>query len=339
VITWQDDGANDGSGYGVYGQRFDAAGSALGGQFLINTTTTSTQYHNNVAAYPGGFAAVWSTGSDIYLQRFNNDGVKAGAETLVSTVPGGATAQGGSQYLPDVAAWSNGNLIVVWADGGSNDGSSYGVYGRLYNAAAGTFGSSFLVNTTTANQQSGASRLRRGAQRGGARQRRLRRRVALLPPGRQRLGRGRPALRRRGNKLGGEFVVNETTAGSQYQPEITALSTGGFVVTFYNDNYDISGAGTTADVYIREYDASGNPIDGQRKLESPTTAPPTSPPSPTWAAATSRSSTAATPPAPTAATTPTRSASSSSATAPPWPARPARSWATSPAPSPSSRTT
>jgi hypothetical protein len=78
-----------------------------------------------------------------------------------------------------------------------------------------------------------------------------------------------------GNKLGGEFVVNETTAGSQYQPEITALSTGGFVVTFYNDNYDISGAGTTSDVYIREYDASGNPIDGQRKLESPTTAPPT----------------------------------------------------------------
>ena len=67
-----------------------------------------------------------------------------------------------------------------------------------------------------------------------------------------------------GNKLGGEFVVNETTAGSQYQPEITALSTGGFVVTFYNDNYDISGAGTTADVYIREYDASGVAIDGQR---------------------------------------------------------------------------
>ena len=31
VITWRDDGASDGSSYGVYGQRFDAAGSALGG--------------------------------------------------------------------------------------------------------------------------------------------------------------------------------------------------------------------------------------------------------------------------------------------------------------------
>ena len=42
VITWQDD-TNDGSGYGTYGQRFDASGGALGEQFLINTTITSTQ--------------------------------------------------------------------------------------------------------------------------------------------------------------------------------------------------------------------------------------------------------------------------------------------------------
>jgi hypothetical protein len=122
VITWQDDGANDGSGYGVYGQRFDAGGSALGGQFLINTTTTSTQYHNNVAAYDGGFAAVWSTGSDIYLQRFTNDGQAGGRNPGQHRARRPAPRAG--QYLPDVAAWSNGNFIVVWADGSPNDGSN-----------------------------------------------------------------------------------------------------------------------------------------------------------------------------------------------------------------------
>ena len=33
----------DGSGYGVYGQRYDAAGTALGGEFQINTYVSSNQ--------------------------------------------------------------------------------------------------------------------------------------------------------------------------------------------------------------------------------------------------------------------------------------------------------
>jgi hypothetical protein len=150
VITWQDDGANDGSGYGVYGQRFDAGGSALGGQFLINTTTTSTQYHNNVAAYDGGFAAVWSTGSDIYLQRFTNDG--AGGRN-----PGQHRAR---RPAPRAAS-----TCPTWPPGATATSSSCGpteapttaatgVYGRLYNAGTGSFGSSFLVNTTTVSYQS-----------------------------------------------------------------------------------------------------------------------------------------------------------------------------------------
>ncbi|MBS0552123.1 MAG: hypothetical protein JSS47_06275, partial [Proteobacteria bacterium] len=73
-----------------------------------------------------------------------------------------------------------------------------------------------------------------------------------------------------GNKVGSEFQVNETTAGSQYMSDVTALSTGGFVVSFFNDNYDLVGTGSTADVYIREYDAAGNPVDGQRKVNTTT---------------------------------------------------------------------
>ncbi|MBS0552590.1 MAG: hypothetical protein JSS47_08680, partial [Proteobacteria bacterium] len=109
VVTWQDFGNDSASTWGVYGQRFAADGTAQGGQFLVNTFTSSTQYHDSVTAYDGGFAVVWtSTGNtggsshDIYLQRFDNAGNKlltAGVnEARVSTIPGAAGAQTGNQY-------------------------------------------------------------------------------------------------------------------------------------------------------------------------------------------------------------------------------------------------
>lgn len=115
--------------WGVLWQRHDANNLAEGDQFRINTTTSGDQYNDSLAAYTDGFAAVWSTSNDIYLQRYSNAGVKQGAETLVSTVPGGGTAQSGAQYLPDVAAYANGNLVIVWTDAGGNDGDSFGVHG------------------------------------------------------------------------------------------------------------------------------------------------------------------------------------------------------------------
>jgi hypothetical protein len=197
--------------------------------------------------------------------------VKQGAETLVSTVPGGASAQSGAQYLPDVAAYANGNLVIVWSDAGGNDGDSFGVYGRTYNAGTGSFGSSFLVNTTTSSYQSysndgnyapNVAVLSNGDF------------VVVWPSYSQDSASTWAVTGQRfdaaGNKLGGEFQVNETLAGSQYIPDVTALSSGGFVVTFYNDNYDIDGTGSTGDVYLREYDAGGNPIDGQRKVNATT---------------------------------------------------------------------
>ncbi len=38
VVVWSSQN-QDGSGWGVYGQRFDKAGTALGAEFLVNQTT------------------------------------------------------------------------------------------------------------------------------------------------------------------------------------------------------------------------------------------------------------------------------------------------------------
>ena len=272
VITWDDASGLDTSGAGVVAQRYNAAGVAQGANFVVNTSFSSTQSSSAVDGYSGGFAVVWvsstslaggADSNDIYLRRFDNNGVQVTAETRVSTTPGNAAdAQNGSQATPDVAAYANGNLVIVWADQSGNDGNLYGVYGRRYDAATGNFSDTFLVNTTTTSYQYEPA-------------------VATLSDGgfvvvwrsddQDASSAGVYAQRfdASGAKAGAELRINETTAGGQYQPDVTGLSTGGFVVTWLNDNFDLSGTGTTFDIYVREYNAAGAAIDGQRKLLSP----------------------------------------------------------------------
>ena len=42
VLTWSSYG-QDGDMYGIYAQRFNAGGTALGGEFRVNTYTTGNQ--------------------------------------------------------------------------------------------------------------------------------------------------------------------------------------------------------------------------------------------------------------------------------------------------------
>jgi hypothetical protein len=249
----------------VYAQRFNTDGTPVGASFRANTTTSGSQYESDVATHAdGSFVVSWrsdnqdGSGAGIYFQRFDASANKLGPETLANTL----TAS--NQYEAKVASLVGGGFVIVWRDDNGADGSGNAVFGQRFDAA--------------------------------------------------------------GNKLGAQFLVNETTSGSQYQPDVVGLDNGGFVVTFYNDNYDISGSGTTADVYIREYDASGNAIDGQRKVNSFPSSTQSEPPSPTWAATTSSS-----PGAPTPRTAATPASTSSSSAAPPSSpaARPARCWTTS----------
>ncbi|MDF1734312.1 MAG: tandem-95 repeat protein [Minwuia sp.] len=58
-----------------------------------------------------------------------------------------------------------------------------------------------------------------------------------------------------------EFVVNTTTAGDQDQASLTALSDGGFLVTWDQGNGGVSESGR--DIMARRYDANGDPVTGE----------------------------------------------------------------------------
>ncbi|MBI5577460.1 MAG: hypothetical protein HY896_14000 [Deltaproteobacteria bacterium] len=150
VVTWNSVG-QDGSGYGVYGQRYDADGNRAGVEFPLHTITAGTQDMPAVAALDGGgFIAAWGSGGDVKAQRFNADGSKSGTEFQVNTT----TAD--PQYYPDITKLDDGGFVVVW-EALYQDGSGSGIYGQRFDAGGNMAGGEFRVNDYTDGYQSACS--------------------------------------------------------------------------------------------------------------------------------------------------------------------------------------
>jgi len=90
VVTWQS-WRQDGHGYAVMARRYRPTGLPQGGEFQVNTFTTSWQYYAAVAGLPDGFVVdLQSYEQDgdrggIYAQRFDDDGAKVGGEFRVNS--------------------------------------------------------------------------------------------------------------------------------------------------------------------------------------------------------------------------------------------------------------
>ena len=137
LVVWQDGaapGAPGGAGRGVFGQRFDSAGSPLGAEFQVETYTTGFQGAPAVAMdLAGGAVVVWHSdgqdGSDfgIFGQRYNASGTPGGSEFQVNTYTTGRQSYPavGEEYT------GNGCFLVVWSSDGE-DGSGSGIFGRVY---------------------------------------------------------------------------------------------------------------------------------------------------------------------------------------------------------------
>ena len=124
VIVWP---SPDGGSYGVFGRRFDASGTPLAQEFLVNTlharssrTRESISMQTATSSWCG--TATTRTATAVRAcsdQRFGSNGGRVGAEFQVNT----ATWLTGSQQ-PDLGLDADGDLVVVW---GGPDESDYGV--------------------------------------------------------------------------------------------------------------------------------------------------------------------------------------------------------------------
>ncbi|TXI41162.1 MAG: DUF4347 domain-containing protein [Nitrosomonas sp.] len=259
VVTWRSD-FQDGSDWGIYGQRYDANGNAQGDEFRVNTYTAGSQSENTVAALTNdGFVVTWNSrnqdGSDwgVYGQLYDSSGNAQGTEFRINT----NTAD--IQANSSVAALADGGFVVTW-DSYNQDGSNGGVYAQRYDINGGTVGTEFRVNSYTTNNQVLSS-------------------VAALTDGGfvvtwqsysqdgAEWGIYGQRYDASGNTQGAEFRVNSHTASDQLWPSVTALTNGGFVVTWGSLGQDGSGYG----IYGQRYDASGNTAGGEFLINSYTT--------------------------------------------------------------------
>ena len=126
--------------------------------FRVNTTTTDDQFYGivKVNQYDNTFAVILASkhsgNYDVYMKKYDLDGVQLVGETAVSA------AYTGHQYLPKAAFdYSRNEIVVLFRDDAGQDGGGAGSTGcfiqRFNYANLGAIGSQFQVNQTITSQQ------------------------------------------------------------------------------------------------------------------------------------------------------------------------------------------
>ncbi|MDO9391893.1 MAG: Ig-like domain-containing protein [bacterium] len=251
VITWYD--YRSGSEWDIYAQRYDPAGSAMGGNFIVNDTTSIYCYTPSVAANDSGFAIVWydtrynpSGYYDIFCQRYGSTGSPLGGNFMANNDTGTA-----DQWDASVAMDASGRSVAVWYDLRNDDGSwnLQDQYGQLYDPSGNPVGANFIINDTLA-----ATR-RYGDDP----------KAAFLPGGGFVVTWGgydmswygdiyAQIFDSVGTAVGGNFLVDD--GGSEgYDPDVAA-SDSGFVITWYDYRNG------NADIYAQLYKTNGDTIGG-----------------------------------------------------------------------------
>lgn len=256
------DGNYDGAAGGDFSKVFqvssDSAVGAVGNQFLINATQSATQDDSASAINAAGdFVVVWTsattpgTNGDVRGQRYNAQGVAQGAEFTAHP------STSGNQDSPDVAMDTLGNYVVVWAGSGTQDVE--GIYARRFDSQGAALDAQpIFVNLGSANLNEAqltpaVARTATGAfvvtwvtKTGSGDQGDVMMRVYNAS----------------GAALTNEIVVNTTTSGRQYAPDVAVNSNGDFVVTWTSDGQD----GDQGGIYARRYNSAGVAQGGAFKV-------------------------------------------------------------------------
>jgi hypothetical protein len=250
IVVWSSD-EQDGSAFGIFGQRYDSDGHRVGAEFQINTTTTRGQRRPDVSTDDvGNFVVVWESlrgttviSDGIFGQRYDPDGIPLGGEFRVST---GAY----DEHSPATASSSDGSFVVVW-DSVDQDGEDFGVFARRYDASGLPLGGEFQVNTYTTRDQRGAD-------------------VAETSDGEfvivwssLRQTRLWDVFGQRydasGSRVGGEFRINSYSTSNQAIARVSSDAAGRFVVVWVSRDQDGSHYG----MFGQAFEASGAPLGGE----------------------------------------------------------------------------
>jgi Ca2+-binding RTX toxin-like protein len=183
----------------------------------------------------------------------------AGGEFLVNT----KTAK--AQESPTVAGLADGGFVVTWTDLGGTlgDASVSSVKAQLYDRHGLAVGTEFRVNSMTADGQ--YNRGVTGLADGGF--------VVTWQDHSGTLGdASRAAVKAQifsasGASIGGEMLVNSTTAGNQSLPRIASLAGGGFVAAWQQESGTLGDADYSS-IRAQMFSANGTRIGGELRVDT-----------------------------------------------------------------------
>jgi hypothetical protein len=248
LVTWIGEGTDDSGG--IFQQRYAANGHTVGSETLVNSYTTGSQTLTTATKLiDGGWVVTWQgegTGDSdgIFQQRYAANGDAVGSETLVNSYTNNA------QEYATIADLADGGWVVTWR--GEGPGDNFGIFQQRYGANGDAIGSEALVNTFTTNSQDSSSAT--GLADGGW--------VVTWwgeGPG-DSYGVFQQRYAADGDAVGGQTLVNSYTTGGQSNPTTTALSGGGWVVTWNGE-----GTGDGEGIFQRHFAID---IDGSNHADT-----------------------------------------------------------------------
>lgn len=254
VITWQSNG-QDGSGGGIYAQRYSSNGTPLGSELQINTFSNQHQAEPSITALAdGGFAIAWqslqgNTGYSVYAQYLNADGTFNGNEFLIDE------GLAFDQRHIEITGLQGGGISASWTSW-AQDGSGNGVYARRFDANGAPIGGEGLVPTITIDGQEHSSIM------------------ALSNGGYLITWDGIAANEwdifgqfydQNGAAVGTNFTINSHTANRQKYSDITELNDGGIVVVWQST---LGSSLQNYGVFAQIYNADGSVRGGEFKINT-----------------------------------------------------------------------
>jgi Ca2+-binding RTX toxin-like protein len=253
LVTWtstDDTGVGSPNGVDIIGRIFNPAGVPVSAEFRINTFgTADNEQQVDLSALPnGGFIAVYhdvdipGPGSNILLQEYDATGTSVAQSFVVSD--SGSSAE--PNYAnPNVVVGSATSTLITY-EITSGGGTSVTVVGRIYNSVTDTYGAETnLIAFSGTNTGSEVTALTNGnfvitaIHNNGGDPRVIYRIVDSSGA----------------NVLGVTEITGTGTNGrSDFEPSITALTGGGFVITYTSQL-----AGDT-ETQIRIYNSAGTQV-------------------------------------------------------------------------------
>ncbi|TMP37625.1 dockerin type I domain-containing protein [Pseudoalteromonas rubra] len=242
VVVWESL-TNDYKNEGIFAQLYNFSGEAIGSKFRVNTQTQESQKNPTVALLKdGSFIVVWQTvsdnpqyGSHLLAQRFNMDGTPIGGELQLDQSP--------VPYYTHVsiAPLNNGGFVVGWHSQNKS-------FAKIYRANA------FEINTINLDEGLQFPDITSTADGGF---------IAVA------LSSGHIIAQRydaNGFRKGSQIKVSDGDPTTKFNPTISRLSSGEFIVIWEHTYVDES----SDDILARRLDADGNPKGETFKVNSHT---------------------------------------------------------------------